>query len=143
MTAAMLVLEPIFEADLPPEQYAYSGASAQDRLVRPSVRPLQTQGGAYLFALADVLTHTAKHSLGSPRQVLLAFQMGEVHPKRSRDLRGPLWRLRHNTAQMACATSPLDVPLHPNLGVLAQRRGRLLRQAHKAPPQARRLPLPR
>jgi retron-type reverse transcriptase len=23
MTAAMLVLEPIFEADLPPEQYAY------------------------------------------------------------------------------------------------------------------------
>jgi hypothetical protein len=56
MTAAMLVLEPIFEADLPPEQYAYSGVSAQDRLVRPSVRPLQTQGGAYLFALADVLT---------------------------------------------------------------------------------------
>src|SRR5713101_9507940 len=35
-------------------------------------------GRAYLFALADVLTHTAKHSLGSPRRVLLAFQMGEV-----------------------------------------------------------------
>jgi DDE superfamily endonuclease len=31
----------------------------------------------------------------------------------------------------------------PTLGVLAQRRGRLLRQAHKAPPQARRFPLPR
>jgi retron-type reverse transcriptase len=30
MTAAMLVLEPIFEADLPPEQYAYrSGRNAQ------------------------------------------------------------------------------------------------------------------
>jgi hypothetical protein len=56
--------------------------------------------------------------------------MTDKHPKRSRDLRAPLWRLRHNTAQMACATSPLDVPLHPNLGVLAQRRGRLLRQAH-------------
>jgi len=69
--------------------------------------------------------------------------MTDKHPKRSRDLKGPLWRLRHNTAQMACATSPLDVPLHPNLGVLAQRRGRLLRQAHKAPPQARRLTLPR
>jgi RNA-directed DNA polymerase len=27
MTAAMLVLEPIFEADLPPEQYAYRPAS--------------------------------------------------------------------------------------------------------------------
>ncbi len=35
-------------------------------------------GRAYLFALADILTHTAKHSLGSPRRVLLAFQMGEV-----------------------------------------------------------------
>jgi retron-type reverse transcriptase len=30
MTAAMLVLEPIFEADLPPEQYAYrTGRNAQ------------------------------------------------------------------------------------------------------------------
>jgi hypothetical protein len=27
MTAAMLVLEPIFEADLPPEQYAYRPGS--------------------------------------------------------------------------------------------------------------------
>jgi hypothetical protein len=52
--------------------------------------------------------------------------MTDKHPKRPRDLKGPLRRLHHNTAQMACATSPLDVPLHPNLGVLAQRRGRLL-----------------
>jgi RNA-directed DNA polymerase len=34
MTAAMLVLEPIFEADLPPEQYAYRpGCSAQQAVV--------------------------------------------------------------------------------------------------------------
>src|SRR5690348_4499618 len=34
MTAAMLVLEPIFEADLPPEQYAYrSGRNAQDAVI--------------------------------------------------------------------------------------------------------------
>jgi len=33
----------------------------------------------------------------------------DKHPKRPRDLKGSLWRLRHNTAQMACATSPLDV----------------------------------
>ena len=34
MTAAMLVLEPIFEADLPPEQYAYrSGRNAQQAIV--------------------------------------------------------------------------------------------------------------
>jgi len=34
MTAAMLVLEPIYEADLPPEQYAYRpGRSAQQAVV--------------------------------------------------------------------------------------------------------------
>jgi retron-type reverse transcriptase len=34
MTAAMLVLEPIFEADLPPEQYAYRpGRNAQQAVV--------------------------------------------------------------------------------------------------------------
>ena len=34
MTAAMLVLEPIFEADLPPEQYAYrSGRNAQQAAI--------------------------------------------------------------------------------------------------------------
>jgi retron-type reverse transcriptase len=34
MTAAMLVLEPIFEADLPPEQYAYRpGRNAQQAMV--------------------------------------------------------------------------------------------------------------
>ena len=35
MTAAMLVLEPIFEADLPPEQYAYRpGRNAQHAVVK-------------------------------------------------------------------------------------------------------------
>ena len=34
MTAAMLVLEPIFEADLPPEQYAYRpGRNAQQAVL--------------------------------------------------------------------------------------------------------------
>src|SRR5437867_7667496 len=34
MTAAMLVLDPIFEADLPPEQYAYrSGRNAQQAVI--------------------------------------------------------------------------------------------------------------
>jgi RNA-directed DNA polymerase len=34
MTAAMLVLEPIFEADLPPEQYAYrQGRNAQQAVI--------------------------------------------------------------------------------------------------------------
>jgi retron-type reverse transcriptase len=35
MTATMLVLEPIFEADLPPEQYAYRpGRNAQQAVVK-------------------------------------------------------------------------------------------------------------
>jgi RNA-directed DNA polymerase len=39
MTAAMLVLEPIFEADLPPEQYAYRpGRSAQQAVVEVEER---------------------------------------------------------------------------------------------------------
>jgi len=34
MTAAMLVLDPVFEADLPPEQYAYRrGRNAQQAVV--------------------------------------------------------------------------------------------------------------
>ena len=46
-------------------------------------------------------------------------------------------------ARMADPASSLDVPLHSNLGVLAQRRRRLLRQAHKPTPQARRVHLRR
>src|SRR4030095_9716469 len=39
MTAAMLVLEPIFEADLPPEQYAYRPGTELGPLVRPLAPP--------------------------------------------------------------------------------------------------------
>ena len=43
MTAAMLVLEPIFEADLPPEQYAYRpGRNAQQAVVEVE----ETKGAA-------------------------------------------------------------------------------------------------
>ena len=43
--------------------------------------------------------------------------------------------------KMAGPASPLDIPLHTNLGVLAQRRRRLLRQTNKTPSQARRVPM--
>jgi hypothetical protein len=33
---------------------------------------------------------------------------------------------------MAYSTSPLDIPLHPDLGVMAQRGRRVLRQTHQA-----------
>jgi RNA-directed DNA polymerase len=39
MTAAMLVLDPIFEADLPPEQYAYrAGRNAQQAVIDADTR---------------------------------------------------------------------------------------------------------
>ena len=46
MTAAMLVLEPIFEADLPPEQYAYRpGRNAQQAAI--DVQDTAVQRRAY------------------------------------------------------------------------------------------------
>jgi hypothetical protein len=46
MTAAMLVLEPIFEVDLPPEQYAYRpGRNAQQAAVEVEERLHRGQGG--------------------------------------------------------------------------------------------------
>jgi hypothetical protein len=38
-------------------------------------------------------------------------------------------------APMACAASPLDVPLHPDLSILAQRGRKLLRQAYAPAPR--------
>src|SRR6266536_3447331 len=56
-------------------------------------------------------------------------------------------QLRHSqtpeSAQMARAASALDLPLHANLGIMAQRRRRLLRQAHKSAPQTRRVSIRR
>src|SRR3982074_2785419 len=43
--------------------------------------------------------------------------------------------------KMAGPASPLDVPLHAYLGVLAQRRRRLLRQTHETAPQAWSVPV--
>jgi len=44
---------------------------------------------------------------------------------------------------MAGPAFPLDIPLHPDLCILAQCGRRLLRQAHAPSPQARRVPLRR
>ncbi|HEY2758322.1 MAG TPA: hypothetical protein VGJ01_21615 [Pseudolabrys sp.] len=60
MTAAMLVLEPIFEADLPPEQYAYRpGRNAQQAAVE--VEELLFRGHREVVDadLADFLERTA------------------------------------------------------------------------------------
>jgi hypothetical protein len=44
-------------------------------------------------------------------------------------------------APMAGAASPLDIPLHSDISVLAKRGRRLLRQTHTQTPQARRVPI--
>ena len=54
-------------------------------------------------------------------------------------------QLRHPQApqgpRLARPPRALDLPLHPDLGLLAERRRGLLRQAHQAAPAARRVPL--
>ena len=57
MTAAMLVLEPIFEADLPPELYAYrAGRNAQQAAVE--VEELLFRGHPDVVD-ADLAEHSA------------------------------------------------------------------------------------
>jgi RNA-directed DNA polymerase len=54
MTAAMLVLEPIFEADLPPEQYAYRpGRNAQQAVIEVEERLHRGQTNVVDADLAD------------------------------------------------------------------------------------------
>ena len=56
MTAAMLVLEPIFEADLPPEQYAYRpGRNAQQAAVEVEERLFRGHTDVVDADLADYL----------------------------------------------------------------------------------------
>jgi hypothetical protein len=54
-------------------------------------------------------------------------------------------QLRHSQtsqgARLACPAPALGLPLHPNLGILAQRRRKLLCQTHPPAPDARRVPI--
>src|ERR1700694_5742107 len=70
MTAAMLVLEPIFEADLPPEQYAYRrGRNAQQAVVE--VGALLDHGHPEVVD-ADLADYFGSIPQGSPISPLLA-----------------------------------------------------------------------
>ncbi len=66
--------------------------------------------------------------------------VGKVDPRRRRQLCDPQ---ASKGAPMAGAASPLDVPLHPDLSILAQCRRRILRQTHAPAPPARRVPISR
>ncbi len=64
----------------------------------------------------------------------------QARPRHPRQLRRPQ---APEGARLARPPSALHLPLHADLVLLAQRRRRLLRQAHQAPAEARRLPLHR
>ena len=96
MTAAMLVLEPIFEADLPPEQYAYRpGRSAQqavaevEELVFRGYREIVDADLADYFGSiphADLLTSVARRIVD--RRVLHLIKMWLECPVEETDGQG-------------------------------------------------------
>jgi RNA-directed DNA polymerase len=64
MTAAMLVLEPIFEADLPPEQYAYRpGRNAQQAVVEVEAQLFRGHPEVVDADLADYLDRDSYYTL--------------------------------------------------------------------------------
>jgi len=77
MTAAMLVLEPIFEADFPPEQYAYHPTrNAQQAVVEVEALLLRGHPEAVDADLADYfgrIPHTALLKSVAPRTPTQCF----------------------------------------------------------------------
>src|ERR1700687_2933447 len=96
MTAAMLVLEPIFEADLPPEQYAYRpGRNAQqavveveERLFRGHLEVVDADLADYFGSIphAELLKSVARRVVD--RRVLHLIKMWLESPVEETDDRG-------------------------------------------------------
>src|SRR6266487_3197082 len=91
--------------------------------------------------------HWPQHAAPSPSRVHPLPQYdrgagprGKGDPRRRRQLCDPQ---ASKGAPMAGAASPLEVPLHPDLSVLAQCGRRLLCQTHASAPPARRVPIRR
>src|SRR5256885_16949375 len=102
MTAAMLVLEPIFEADLPPEIYAYrAGRNAQQAAVEveePSVPMKVRQSRLGIFRLEGA--EGSSHSCPCSRSRLIQ----QVAPSQSVCADRRLYRrhaLRHPNSPIA------------------------------------------
>ena len=128
MTAAMLVLEPIFEADLPPEQYAYRpGRNAQQAVVE--VKGLLFRGhpevvdadlADYFGSIphAELLKSLARRIVD--RRVLHLIKMWLVCPVEETDDRG---RKRRTTeAKDKRRGIPQGSPISPLLANLYMRR---------------------
>jgi len=128
MTAAMLVLEPIFEADLPPEIYAYrAGRNAQQAAVE--VEELLFRGhpdvvdadlADYFGSIphADLLKSVARRI--SDRRVLYLLKMWLDCPVEETDQRGR--KTRTTEARDQRRGIPQGSPLSPLLANLYMRR---------------------
>ena len=128
MTAAMLVLEPIFEADLPPEQYAYRrGRNAQQAVV--DVRELVFRGHSevvdadladYFGSIphAELLKSVARRIVD--RRVLHLIKMWLECPVEETDDRGRTTRTTE--ARDKRRGIPQGSPISPLLANLYMRR---------------------
>jgi RNA-directed DNA polymerase len=128
MTAAMLVLEPIFEADLPPEQYAYRpGRNAQQAVVevegllfRGHPEVVDADLADYFGSIphAELLQSVARRIVD--RRVLHLIKMWLVCPVEETDDRG---RKRRTTeAKDKRRGIPQGSPISPLLANLYMRR---------------------
>jgi len=127
-TAAMLVLSPIFEADLQDEQYAYRpGRSAQDALVR--IQELARTGhrevvdadlSGYFDSIphAELMKSVARRI--SDKHVLHLIKMWLVASVEETDERGRTQRTTHN--KDTGRGTPQGAPISPLLSNLYMRR---------------------
>ena len=127
-TAAMLVLEPIFEADLPPEQYAYRpGRNAQQAVVeveallfrgRPEVVDADLADYFGSIPHAELLKSVARRIVD--RRVLHLIKMWLESPVEETDDRGR--KTRTTAAQDNRRGIPQGSPVSPLLANLYMRR---------------------
>ena len=127
-TAAMLVLEPIFEADLPPEQYAYRSGKNANMAVK-EVRKLLTSGhkdvvDADLSGYFDTIPHAelmksvARRIVG--KNVLHLIKMWLEAPVEEED--GSGGQKRTTTGKDKRMGIPQGSPISPLLSNLYMRR---------------------